>query len=126
MAKRNMQVQQAVVEQAVAVEPSAVMAVEPNAALAVAPTAAAYAAALVGWAKPYAPSPQATWRVVAGPGMAAAKHGACATRHASVVALLGKGPTTVAQLVAAGYTMADVRWGLSPAHRGGAKLVVVP
>jgi len=113
MAKHNMKVEQAVVEQAVV-----------TTALAAGPTAAEYHKALEGWAKPYAPSPQAGWKLAAGPGMATAKHGACATRHAAVVALLSKGPATVAELVAAGYTMADVRWGLSPAHRGGAKLVV--
>ena len=104
-------------------EQQAVVAVEQQ-AVAAAPTAAEYHKALAGWTKPYAPSPLPTWQVEAGPGMVVAKHGACASRHAAVTALLAKGPTTVTKLVEAGYTMADVRWGLSPAHRGGAKLVV--
>lgn len=102
-------------------------------ALEAAPTAAMYLEALrlaypmvegKPQGKPYAPRPSLTLRVAL-TSAPQAKHGACAARHNAVTALLAKGPATVAELLATGYKMADVTWGLSPAHHGGAKLMVV-
>lgn len=122
MAKRNAaQAEQAAVK--------AAQAEQAGPALMAAPTAKAYHEALAlaypeGKGKAYAPRPASTLRVAL-TSAPQAKHGACAARHNAAMALLSKGPATVAELNATGYTLADVRWGLSPAHHGGAKLVVV-
>lgn len=105
----------------------------PVAALLATPVVGAYMQALATMAPhPYAPKPPASLPLALGPAgqanpkaQGSATHGRWAAMAAGMAAAQATGqPYTVAMALAAGLPLGDLRWALSPHHRGGAQLVV--